>query len=450
MGNKVIRVGFGRKDITPDFSVPLSGYGNSFSRMSQGYLNRLYATCIAITDELNETVLLFTIDIAAMPNEWPAGLREGISNATGVGKGQIMLCATHTHSGPEVAPELDPGSRFYNLVAEQTVAAAVEAMEDRAAAAVKTGSIEVEKMSYVRHYVLDNGTTAGDNFGDFSSGKVVSHTTDADREMQIILFERGEGKKNIIAVNWQAHPTVSSTSSYEISMATRMFLSADYIGVCRSYIESKTDAHFAFFQGAAGNINPKSMIPEENPTNYYVKYGRQVGDFLLRALDNLKEADGGKVKVCNRSYDAMLDHSDDDRVSAAQSIAELWKKTNSNRACREEGKKYDIHSPYHARAIIARSKLGKSIPLEINAIGVGDISFVTVPYEMFCENGKYIKENSPFNTTFVLECANGHASYIASEKAYEYGCYEVDVRRFTKGTAEDIASNLTDMLKELK
>ena len=60
----VLYAGYSRVDITPDFSVPLAGYGNTRMRMSQGYVNRQYATCIAITDQDGKTVLLISCDIA--------------------------------------------------------------------------------------------------------------------------------------------------------------------------------------------------------------------------------------------------------------------------------------------------------------------------------------------------------------------------------------------------
>lgn len=31
-----LKVGFGRRDLTPDYSVPLAGYGRTTDRMSQG------------------------------------------------------------------------------------------------------------------------------------------------------------------------------------------------------------------------------------------------------------------------------------------------------------------------------------------------------------------------------------------------------------------------------
>ena len=73
---KGLRVGFGRADVTPSYSVPLAGYGNSSMRMSQGFLDYLYVTCIAITDETDRTVLLLT---AAVSSSVFSAISRGIS-----------------------------------------------------------------------------------------------------------------------------------------------------------------------------------------------------------------------------------------------------------------------------------------------------------------------------------------------------------------------------------
>ena len=52
--------------------------------------------------------------------------------------------------------------------------------------------------------------------------------------------------------------------------------------------------------------------------------------------------------------------------------------------------------------------------------------------------------------TFVLGYCNGAYSYIADEKAFGYDCYEVNTRRFPKGTAEAIAEAHVQLLQKLK
>ena len=52
--------------------------------------------------------------------------------------------------------------------------------------------------------------------------------------------------------------------------------------------------------------------------------------------------------------------------------------------------------------------------------------------------------------TFILECSNDYVSYIASKEAFDHGCYEVDSRRFVRGTGEAMAERFAAMLQDMK
>ena len=88
--------------------------------------------------------------------------------------------------------------------------------------------------------------------------------------------------------------------------------------------------------------------------------------------------------------------------------------------------------------------------MPIYALKVGPLGFACAPYEMFGANGMFIKEWSPYAMTFVVTHCNGSKSYLASKLAFHHGCYEVDSRWYPEGTAELLADNFVDMLKELK
>ena len=59
-GSTTLQVGFGREDITPDYSVLLGGYSD---RWNSQILDHVYATCIALTDSDNNTILVFHMDL---------------------------------------------------------------------------------------------------------------------------------------------------------------------------------------------------------------------------------------------------------------------------------------------------------------------------------------------------------------------------------------------------
>ena len=104
MSNELL-AGFARVDITPTESVPLAGYGATSTRMSQNVLSPLYSTCLALTDGSGNTVLFFHNDLCITPAHFAKAVRQAVGSKTGVAASNVMVSATHTHSGPDPAPK---------------------------------------------------------------------------------------------------------------------------------------------------------------------------------------------------------------------------------------------------------------------------------------------------------------------------------------------------------
>ena len=76
------------------------------------------------------------------------------------------------------------------------------------------------------------------------------------------------------------------------------------------------------------------------------------------------------------------------------------------------------------------------------------MAFVLAPYEMFSEQGKYIKAHCPLEQAFIATCFDGSFNYISSKECFDYDCYESQCCYFARGTAEDLAEVYVDMMKE--
>jgi len=230
-------VGYARVDITPTESVPLAGYGNTLQRLSQGVLDPLYATCIAITDNSGSTVLLCTVDLINSLKLYSDPARDAISKQYGIDRDAVVFSATHTHSAPDLAQSTyEPIIRYTAQLVEKLTVLAGAALADRKPATMLGGRTHNEGMNFVRHYILEDDSYAGDNFGDFDAAPIRCHVSEADRQIQMVKFCR-EGGKDILMVNWQAHPTKASTRVTEHGWNNRPYLSADFVGAVRSYVE---------------------------------------------------------------------------------------------------------------------------------------------------------------------------------------------------------------------
>ena len=66
---------------------------------------------------------------------------------------------------------------------------------------------------------------------------------------------------------------------------------------------------------------------------------------------------------------------------------------------------------------------------------------------MFSEAGIDIKKRSPYEITFLL---TGNSTYVPTDKAYNYRCYEADTSFYTRGTAEILVDRYIRLLNEVK
>lgn len=447
-GEAAFQVGYARVDVTPKSSVPLTGYGDALSRMSQGFLDYLYVTCIAMTDTNGETLLLYTADQICITDGGIALVREKVCQELGIPEDKVIVATTHNHSAPELGTKYD--NLFKDAYYEAFKTSAQQALEDRSPATMKAGSTKTEGMNFVRHYIMNDDTVAGDNFGDTSSG-YKGHVTEPDEQLQMVRFVR-QDKKDVLLVNWQAHSLLASTWNTPEGQSTRNMLSADYPGAARSYVEQQdSDVLFAYFLGASGNLNPYSMIKTENKQVEFRKYGQMLGEVIVGYQDQLTEVATGDIKTKQTIYEATIDHTEDHLKSVAQKVLDVYKETNNNGEALKAGQDQGVMGHRHATAIIRRANMVETVQtMELNAVAIGPIGFVTAPYEMFCTNAIQLKEASPYDITFVLTCTNGHHAYIADELAFTYGSYEVHNRNLVRGTAEDLVDTMVSMLKELK
>lgn len=437
-----LRVGYCRINITPFEPVPLAGYGNTSTRVSRNILSELYSTCIAFTDEAENTVLMFHNDLISSRPEISVPCRKAISEATGIPISHVLICSTHTHSAPDTLnQEFDSIKRYLRYLPSQLSFCAEAALADRKPARMFIGKAYTKGLNFVRHYVLEDGTFKGDNFGDLNNSPYAGHTTEADPEMRLVKFVR-EGGKDVVVVNWQTHPhRTGGGKKYDVS--------ADIVGSMRDALEAELDCKFIYFTGGGGNVNPHSRIPEENITPDFLAQGKALAAHAMEA--QFQEVETGSVRLIENLHDEPLNRPDDSLLKHAKEVYDLWVATNNFMQCATLSNSYGINSPYAAEELLCRARKpeGSVITNPMYAFSIGDVAFVTAPYEMFDTNAKQIREGSPFKMTIVSSCSNAGNGYIPSAYGFQHGCYEADCCNFKPGTGEKFAEIYIDMLKQL-
>ena len=436
------RVGYGRKDVTPEEPVALAGYGNTSNRLSDGYLDSIYVSCIAVSDEKDNTILLFSVDVVNISEQKVQTLIAPVARATGVKAQNIFVNCSHTHSAPDLLSGLGPNVLFNTILQSGFKESAIEAMNDRTKSKLYYGNTTTSALNFVRHYFGDDGTCVGDNHNAVGyTGTIVRHTTDSDRTFHVVKFER-EGKKDVLLTSFRAHGTMTGGTS-------KSDISADWIGALRTEAEKSGDCYLSYFQGAAGNQNPSSRIASEVLTKDFRQYGKLLNEFLTNTLSNMTLVKNTDIKAITSKVALDINHSEDSKSAYATLVSSYWSTTYNSAGCVEMGKPYGIYSQYHANGILSKISLGKNKTITLGAFAIGDIAFSCASYEQFDTNGCFVATNSPFKYTVPVGYTNGANGYIPSSYAYQYGCYEVDIGSFAAGSGEVAANKLVEMLNQI-
>lgn len=431
-----LQAGFGRADITPDYNVHMQG-SDWRNRVSDGIMDRLYTTCVALRQG-QETVLIYTLDLKLATKNFTEATKDAVSEATGVPRERVLLSGTHTHSSVAIRYPWDGVEEYRKFFREASVAAAQEALADLADAQVYAGSTMTFGLTFVRHYRMKDGTVCGPNFGNPASG-YVCHTRAADPELQLVRLQR-QDKKDILMLSFPCHGTFQGNSTK---------LSADWPSPTRESLEASGEFLVAVYQGSCGDQTPGSRFPHL-PIKDYKIHGQKLAQYAKDALPKLKRQDDGALKFHLWDYVGQTNFKGLEKLEDAKKVMQIVQQYGSrSQEAKDAVKQYNMDSRLEANWIIIRSKEGPTSTMELGAVTLGSLAFILAPYEMFGSQGKFIKRNSPFHTTFIITCYDGSYNYVVDKESFDYNCYESQCSYFARGVAEDLAQNYVDTLKTM-
>ena len=425
--------GFGREDITPEtFPVDLGG-----GAMATTVADPLYASCTAICDGEN-AALIYHLDMKQCPEAFFEMVTKRLTKKFGIPAESVILNTTHSHNSPVSITGNEPFAiRYLQKVLPAMDKAAEEALRDLAPAEIYTSKGDTTNFAFVRRYLMADGSWDGIQMNN-PCNDFVAHESEADAELRVIRFERGD-KKDILLANWQGHAAHGRSDHPTL-------ISSDFIYELRRGVEKDMDVHFSYHNGSSGNLNFTDYLGQQKFSNFH-EVGTGLVGVVKEAVKTEEKVNSGKVKSAKTTVTCEVFVDDPLHVEGAQ------KYTNAS----EEEKpdilaEYGLISSYQVSSINSRQRRlvnGPTADIGLYAISCGDIAFFTSPFEQFDADGKYVRDNSPFKMTFSCAYSNGHNGYLPSSEAYPHGCYEVYTCPFVYGTADKLNAGSLSLLNQL-
>ena len=438
-----LTAGLAVTDITPPSGYRMSGYFSE--RLSTGTSNPLHAKAIVLRQGDASAAMVFC-DIIGLSLEVTSRARRQAAERTGIPATNILIAATHSHTGPLYFGALrkhfhdiavaEHGSDPYEKVnyaddLVEKIAGAI-AQADAAAKPVRleAGSTEQRNLSFNRRFHMKDGTVR------FNPGvlnpDIVRVAGPIDPEVGMVLLREADGDNDAIAaiVNFALHLDTVGGTKY----------AADYPYYLEQSLRENNGDKFVlmFGTGTCGDINHIDVTKKERLKTDYI--GKTLAETVKAKTKSLEMIAEPSLAVRSGIVEAPLQHFGPEKVA--------WARENIKKVGTRE---LSFLKQVEAYKILAtKMRRGRTIPLEVQVFRLSrDVAIVGLPGEVFVDLGLAIKRASPFATTLVIELCQDAPGYIPTKKAFAEGSYETVNSRIAPGGGEMMAEAAIRLLKEL-
>lgn len=411
------RVGAAEVDLTPTGSVFLFGYPH-VPRMSTGVGDPLLASAAWFESD-SAQALLVGCDLILLTKALADRARRSLSASLGLPTANILISATHTHSGPVtsrmVSNEADtvvpsPDGDYLARVEASIVAAAREARDRAEPATVRSSFIASEGL----------GSNRRDPSGPTLDRWPVVYANRLTDDSPIAVM-------SVCAM----HPTVLHEDS--------TLVSGDFPGLARRAVKSRLGDGVVYLHhlGASGNQSPRHVVTA-NSLPEAQRLGGLLADRLLAARDQASallasiDAQTAAVDLPRRQFPSVTDASDRrDRALARFQALRQGDDATAARTAETDwfGAEETLTLSRAAHDGRLEAAAAACLPAEIQAIRLGGLWLVGWPGEVFVEFALDLQSASPNaglpTTPQVVTLANGDLQgYVVTDEAVRAGAYE--------------------------
>ena len=401
-----IRAGSARIDITPPIGTALAGYFSP--RFSDSVEDPLHAKALVL-ESGGERIALVSCDVICMPASIAEPARELIEQRTGIPGGNVLICATHTHTGPEMREgRLIPTNDDWLASVRSMLADAVDAAcADMFDAVLLPGSKCEERLGSNRLGRKADGSEV------FGKEDTLGPAGPIDPEMLAMSVRDQSGTVRAMIVNYAMHADTVGGNGISAGWPGRMSLALrdTYGDQCVT----------VFLQGTCGDINHAHWYQSRWTGKGIEKasqMGRAMAGLAVNATELTEPLETGEVGCIFRHIPVPYYTRDE----------EMRAEVEEKRAMPEPPGRWD----YIIKNFDEWDLDGEIAQVPVQVMRVGEVMIVGIPSEVFVRWGLEIKHWSPAEHTFVAELANDWFGYIpTSEQAYRgaYGAQPILSRR---------------------
>lgn len=400
------RVGAVRVDITPPLGCQLSGFV-AREQPSIGVSDRLMLHALYV--QLGDARLLWIhADLIGLEREFVAAVKSQLEKEFGFSPVEIVLSASHTHSGPATIHLINAGDY------DEPYCAGLQHQYLHAA----RGALHNPKPAQMVYADAACELTVD------RRGQPSAHV---DPLLGVLGWRRPDGTYIAVLANYAMHNVALGPENRRIS--------GDVGGRAAALLGASLPGEpvVLWTNGACGNLDPPRLSADYAPT---VAWGHQLAACALADLNAAAPAARPRLVSRERTIPIRLESLDASMVyierflaqlndqpdAAAQFVAKDAQSEAIRRRMIDAGRKWRERMQARAR----EGQLALESPLPLHAIDFGPVTLACCGAEVFSRMAEDLRRlaGSPI---LVVGYANGEAGYLPPSAAYGEGGYEVDV-----------------------
>ncbi|MEM0173104.1 MAG: neutral/alkaline non-lysosomal ceramidase N-terminal domain-containing protein [Sulfolobaceae archaeon] len=410
-------VGISEEEITPKHSTYMAGF-IARERPSEGVHDPLYARTLVISDE-KEVLAVISLDLLGIDEELTEEIRIKAEEKLGFAGKNIIIHATHTHSGPCVQKNLLWGKIDFNYRVF-LIERCIQSLEK---------ALKTLNPAFLFFNIGKEDTIAFNRFDPLGP---------RDYDVPVLRIEDKDKNIKGILTSYACHPVVLGPQN--------LLFSADFPGFLIKTLKSiYGNIDIVYMTGCAGQINTGhsafDSIKKLNMERRNFKEAERIGKVLAGVVLHTNEV-MGDLRYKSEYYieptllveTTLVDLPllKQDSIEEIIKKKEMWQKRlkeleSSKGDC---GEKRLLEMYIYWAELMEKNKLTKDfVRVEVYVTKLGNIYMIFLPGEAFVEIGLNIKSfilSKGFKSMVVSYC-NHIPGYIPYKSCYHFkNNYEVE------------------------
>jgi hypothetical protein len=447
-GETYMKTGFSKRDITPPVGCELAGFGHFLGRCSTKVLEPLCATAMAVEDDGSAAVVI-SCDLLLLTAAQVAQIRAWVEDALGLGPDRVMVCCTHTHSGPATGGFYSlgvPHQPYVENLPWRIAQAGIEAYRRMREASIHHAEVPCVDIPYnrVMNARPDREVVEQQGWAAQLPGPV-------DETAHVVKFVAEDDMLGFFSY-YSAHPVVCCDQNHIIQ--------GDFVGLATNKVQRVHPGSVgAFLQGACGDINPGYCGNDQETSIRDLKvFSDRYAEVIESGLAQAEQVEDRGVATARKV--ARIPQTPPDRAELEREIRQIqeW-------LCSQEAEQNQAAKNGQVADLIGMRKVLELLDVtpepirdvDLMAIRFGGITLVSNPFELYNGIKNQVQAHMYGRRVLVVGYANDYIGYAPVAADYEnkgsYGAYQVP--RFIGEPAfgpyleQRLVDEMTDLVREV-